>query len=195
VVYSAEYDLHYLQASSDGLEAYLFANQLYWPLGASPPAGEAPYPPLTLDNLLLSQARLKARRLSKSQQAELARLAGSLDLLRSKWRSAWGRKAQHEFRARLNLWRNYLSEYQQDPDGQADRYPYEVRQRVMLQLLEDEVDEIPSAEAELLRLLDQHLRAWLAPGQFVWEADLINVFTQEHYWYLHGILPARLPEV
>jgi hypothetical protein len=185
---SAAFDFGYLQAGLAGLESYLLSKELYWNLGASSPPGEPAFPPLTLSSLLLSQARLHARSLTMEQRDALAQLDEQMDEIRSSWRVAWGRKAAHDFRARLNLWRDFLEEYREKPDANADRYPYEVSRRVMLHLLSSEAVEIPEAEIELLAGLDQLLKAVFIPRDFVWDEDLSSGFPRDPYWYLYGKL-------
>jgi hypothetical protein len=185
---SAEYDLEYLRAIVEGLEDYLLSKELYWSLGVAAPRGEPAFPPLTLGGLLLAQARLHARDLAPGQRDQLVLLEERVDGIRSRWRVAWGRKAAHDFRARLNLWRDFLEEYRQNTQGNVDRYAYEVGRRVMLHLLAPEAESIPPTEAELLAGLDRLLRAVFVPGDFVWEAELAGGFPLEVYWYLYGQL-------
>jgi hypothetical protein len=186
--YSAEYDIRYLEAGLLDLEGYLLSREIYWPVGASAPAGGPPYPRLTLGNLLLSRARLGARPLSPAQTTQLERLDRQLEEKRSQWRAAWGHKAQLEFHHRLNLWRDFLEEYRQNASGNADRYAYESRRRVLLEFLESEAGSIPAAEKELLSGLDLLLKGVFVPGPFIWEPELQDAFPAGKYWYLYGWL-------
>lgn len=183
---SAAYDLGYLRAGLAALEGYLLSKELYWNLGAGPPPGEPAYPALTLSGLLLAQARLHARSLDMAQRDELGRLDEQMDEVRARWRVAWENKAAHDFRARLNLWRDFIEEYREMPEANADRYGYEVQRRVMLHLLTPEAAEIPQAEIQLLQELDAVLRAALVPGDFVWEEELAAGFPKDPYWFLYG---------
>ena len=191
---SFEYDFRYLQAGLDQLEAYLLAPELYWPVGASAPKGEPPYPQLTLGGMLLAQRRLGATAETPAQQAELARLEARLDVLQSQWRTAWGNKARHDFHARFKLWRNYLEEYREKPSAHYDRYPYEVSRRVQLHLLAAEAVDLPPAEIEAVNGLDKLLRAFFSPGPFLWDDRLAASFPQPTYWYLYGALREELIE-
>ena len=121
-------------------------------------------------------------------RAELERLDQTLDDMRSHWRVAWEAKAAREFHARLNLWRDFLQEYRDHPENNADRYAYEVQRRAMLDLLAPDATGAPQAERDLLRSLDQLLRAVLVPGEFAWEPDMQGGFPQDEYWYLYGRL-------
>lgn len=187
---SVEYDLGYLAEAVPALEDYLYSKEIYWAISGSPPRGQPAFPDLTLGNVLLSRARLggweTGAHLSPEQASQLSRLDVQLDALRSKRRVTWGNKAEREFSARLRLWRDFLEDYRQNPDANVDRYAYEVGRRVMLQLLQEEAQEIPAAEQELLASLDGLLRAVLVPDVFVWDPDLAAAFPRQRFPYLYG---------
>jgi hypothetical protein len=187
-----EYDFHFLHAGVEQLESYLLAKDIYRPAGVKAPAGEPPYPQLTLGALLLAKERVKVSVQTSRQQADLDRLLNELETIRSKWRSAWGRKASTEFRARLNLWADFLHEYRTHPEAHDDRYAYEVSRRVMLQLLHPDTLDLPEADVDLLAALDILHKAVFSAGEFIWEEDLKTAFPENPYWYLYGKLPKAL---
>lgn len=186
---SPEYDLRFFQAGIAEMEQYLLAKDIYWPVGISALPGETPYPKLTLGTLLLVQQRLEATTSTAGQHAELLKLKNQLNAVRSRWRTAWGKKAQAEFRARLNLWRDFLSDYRKEPGAHFDRFGYEVGRRAMLHLLAAEADELSQAHVDLLAALDAQLKAVLRPGAFAWDASLSASFPPQEFWYLYGSLP------
>lgn len=188
---SVEYDFGYFTAAITILEKYLLSNDLYWSLADNPPRGEPAYPQLTLGNLLLVHARLKARNLAIHQQIELEKLDTQLEAVAAKWRQAWGKKATREFSARLRLWRDFLEELRSDLDNHADRYIYEVGRRVQLALLADQTSDIPEPERELLAGLDRILEAIFVPGKFIWDQDLAYGFPNPPFWYLYGRVSNR----
>ncbi len=181
-----EYDLQYLEAGLSGVNEYLHSDEVYWPLQAVSQPGQPPFPQLTLDGLLLSAARLRARTLSFQQETRFQHLVSQLEAVRRKRRVAWEKKATHNFRARLTLWRNYLVELRDEPEANADRYPYELTRRVQLALLSEDARQRPAAEDELLSMLDNLLKTLFVPGPFVWDSDLEPGFPRSNYWYLYG---------
>jgi hypothetical protein len=189
-----EYDLRYLKAGVEELEQYLLSSQLYWPVHVVTPTGETPYPRLTPGELLLAREKLITRSLppgyndevTSPVQAKIDRLEGDFEVIRSKWRGNWGKKAAQDFSSRLALWRNFLGDYRKVPDDQAPFYAYEVRTRVILQLLEPEAVGIPAAELDMRTGLDTLLRAILVPGEFIWETALEAGFPKADYWYLYA---------
>ena len=185
---SAEYDLGYMEAAIDLLEKYLLSKQIYWKMIASAPPGDPPFPSLTIGGLLLAQTRTQARQLNSKQNQRLIQLDSEIDRVRSKWRAAWENKARDEYRSRLNLWRDFLEEFRQDPEDNADRYSYEVGRRVMLHLLEGDTRGIPNAEQQMLAGMDSILSGLLVPGEFIWDEELAAGFSQNEFPYLFGTL-------
>jgi hypothetical protein len=167
-------DISFFQAGLESLEAYLLSEELFWPLTGN-------LPRLTVGGMLLAGKRIEVR-----AAGGWTRLSVRLEAVRTKWRSAWERKAGREVHARLDLWKGYLEEVaRKSPD--PGLYSQQVRWRVMLQLLGDEFS-APPRELEAVRGLDAILRtAWL-PGAFVWEAGLSCAFPEPGYWFLYGKL-------
>jgi hypothetical protein len=185
---SCEYDLRFLKAGLEQLREYIHSDAIYWPLGAMAPYGEPPYPQLTLGWLLLSRLRVGSTCLDPAQKMELDRIGQTLVDTRSQWLTAWRKKTQAEFHARLNLWRDFLEDYRKNPPGNYRRYSYEVSRRVLLQLLKDESDHLPDAELEVLDLLDQMLRIVFVPADFIWDNEIVSSFPKTTFWYLYGHL-------
>jgi len=186
---SFEYDLCYLQAALDIFEKYLLSDEVFWPLNTSPPPGEPDYPQLTLDGMLLAAKRLEARQKTRIQKDQLEQAISDLELNRSRWRVAWEQKAKRCFRARLRMWKEFIEEYQNNPQENADRYAYEVRLRVMLDLVKSEINPNNMAEISLLQNLDGYLKKVLTQASFIWDGGLQSGFPTETYWYLYGRLP------
>jgi hypothetical protein len=170
-------DTAYLQAGIPELEAYLLSREIYWPLSTN----RSDLPLLTLGGLLLAQARL-----SISSQP-IQGLSAHLEAVRSSWWVAWETKAGSEFRARFALWKNFLTDYGSNPEEHASAYPYEVRTRVKLHLLDEQLPAHPD-EWDALSQLDNGLKTALVPSSFLWEPALQEVFPSEVYWYLYGKL-------
>lgn len=183
---SIEYDLRYLSSGLSDLESYILSSDLYWPVGVSPPVGEPPYPSLTIGNLLLAHRRLECRSIRPEDYLEYNQLNHSLEKFRVQWQHTWGQKVAREFRARLNLWRDFIEDYRADPAGNIDRYSYEVQRRVELEILKSETQAVHPQELEMLKGLDKFLQVVFEQGNFIWEAELISGFASDTYWFLYG---------
>jgi hypothetical protein len=103
-------------------------------------------------------------------QTRLQSVEAELAAVRDKWRVAWERKAAAELRARLNLWRGYLSDLEGRP-GLGSSYPQEVRNRAMAIDLLDAAGHQPEIKtlSASLDAIDIRLRDTFQPGNFVWE--------------------------
>jgi hypothetical protein len=186
---SLEYDLRYLASGTEILEKYLFSDEVFWPINVSPPEGEPAYPRLTLDGLLLVRTRLMGRSKSPDQQARMEQVISMIEFNRSKWRVAWEGKAGKCYQVRLRMWQNFIQEYQENPHENADRYPYEVRLRVMLELLKAEFKYHSRGEIDLLLGLDGYLKSILVHGGFIWDIEIQAGFPEKEYWFLYGKIP------
>lgn len=180
------YELGYLHAAVDELEAYLLSDDLFWPINAAPPAGGQPFPRLTLGGLALAQKRAAGLSSNRDEVWQVEQIDRRIDVMHHKWRLRWDEKAQREITSRLTQWKNYLQEYRQGPERQVDFYPYEIRWRVMVELLEGQVESLKEHEVEMRSGLDLMLKAVFIPGEFIWEPSLMAAFPTEPFWYLYG---------
>ena len=167
---SQEQNLRYFESALQELKDYLLSDVLFYPL-------TAPLPRLTIGGLLLAQKELEVGNLGTHLYPKLAPI-------KSKWRAAWTKKSARELDARLRLWHNYLNDYRAKPEEYAADYKNEVRLRVMLELLVDEVGETP---AELIAL-DELLRIKIISGEFLWDGNLQSQFPEDKFWFLYGKL-------
>ncbi len=189
---SVEYDLRYFTAGLENLEQYLLSDDIFWPLGINPPDNEPDYPNLTLGWLLVTQARLSGRKLSSIDKDKFEKADSELDSYRSKWRVAWEKKANQCYQVRGRMWRDFLEEYQDNPQEHSDRYSYEVRLRAMMELLKADISQQAEAEVKFLSGLDGYLKSVLQPGDFIWEQEVQPGFPKDEFWFLYGTLPKRL---
>jgi hypothetical protein len=185
---SITYDIAYLQESLEELESYLLSADLYGQVHANAPSNEPPFASLTLGNVLLAREELGAYSLDTDRASVFGDLDHRLEGLRSYWRAAWEEKARREYPARVRQWARFLEEFRRDPENQVDRYPYEARQRVIIQLLGDEVPGVVEENRERLFVLDELLKRDFIEGEFVWDKAMREGFPKEVYWYLWGQL-------
>ncbi len=181
-------DLGYIEAALEELETYLHSGELFGSLRGYPSPGATAFPHLTLGGLLLSLTRSRSRTLSAQNQSRLGHAERQLEMLQSKWRVAWERKANKEYRSRLRQWGNYLNDLQRDADDFADYYAHEIHLRVMLEILKQSAGEISGEDQEILNALDQRLMNRFVPGHFIWDEDLSDTFPKDRFWFLWGKL-------
>lgn len=183
---NSEDHLRYLENGLEILEDYLFSNEMFWTLGGSSSRSQSGLPTLSLGGLLLSRASLLALPLTESERLRFERQEQRLQQVRSRWQVAWSKKAAKSFSVRLRMWGEYINELRENPEEHVGRYAYEVRWRVMLQLLLPEASEIETAELDLLKTLDTALRQHLAGDKFIWEPEMARGFPADEFWFLYG---------
>ena len=163
-------DLKFIETALPELKAYLLSDILYYPMMGN-------LPRLTLGGLLLAQRRLAAGTLGTHLDPKLA-------TVKERWRAMWAKKSEKELKARISLWRNYLDDYRRDRQANPGNYAYEVRWRVIIELLSSEVDQIPAEIAAL----DQLVRLNFVEGDFIWDENLQSQFPKDEFWFLYGTL-------
>jgi hypothetical protein len=182
-------DWAFLRSAAGDLQDYLLSKDLYRPLFPLPEdRGVGELVQLTPGNLLLAQARLAAFSWEPVRAAELAELNAGCERVIRQWKTAFSQKAAHEYHARLDLWREFLQDVLgSTPHRQAD-YPFQVRWRVILELLHPFVTGLSGDEPGILAAVDERLKRSAAPGKFVWEPDLEKRFPEKEFWYLYRVL-------
>lgn len=180
-----EKDWTFLRAAEQDLEGYLLSPELYLPLVADRGSSlEEGMERLTIGNVLLSRARLLAFPWDEKQRIDLEKLTQRIDQLRDRWCAAWQRKIAQEVPARLTLWRNCVIDAIEDRE-RFSGYEYQVRWRVILELLDKEL-EVPLYEStRILAVLDSNLRTVTTRGTFIWQPELQAGFPEDPYWYLY----------
>lgn len=183
-----ENDLEFLRASAPVLEEYLLSDVLYFPLtGEHGRQLTGDSTRLTPGNLLLSQKRVQAAGISQAPDSGVEVL-DQITRTRSRWFSRWKLKVAREIPNRLGLWTNYLNDLGEEPAGRVGDFRYNVRLRVILDLLLHESDDQLVAEKSAIQALDTRLKAKGTSGPFVWDSRLENGFPRDPYWYLYWIL-------
>lgn len=184
--------LRYLEAGAEVLEDYLLSSHLFWDISSTASKGRRKLPNLTMGGLLLAWKLAQAGARTTEQVARFERASAKVEAVHRRWQVAWENKCRQSFLNRLNMWRNFIEEYRDQPEENADRFAYEVRWRAMLHLLQAEGQPIEPAVLNLLEMMDKILRHVLRPGPFVWQEELSGGFPQEEYWFLYGQLPREL---
>jgi hypothetical protein len=177
----------YIQAAIEELEAYLLSEDLFWPINKPAPVASQTFPRLTIGGLRLALKHSAALAIDQKNRWLIDQFDQRVHVIQQKWRLRWEQKAHRELISRLMQWRNYLQELRQEPDRQAAYYPYEVRWRVMVTLLEQDLEELNPEETELRSGLDLMLSAQFVEGEFIWELPLRVNFPQNPYWFLYGL--------
>ena len=177
----------YLRGALNEAKYYLMSKDLFWPLDLTHPIKKAPYPKLTIGNLLYFRYGTIAAAITSYHKQTLNQADSIYKEIKEEWPVAWEEKAELEFRSRLRQWAYYLKEINGNMDAYAPYYPVEVRVRVLLQLLNKELKN-KDREIETLNALDEQLQEIFHNSDFVWEQGLTRAFPKKEFWYLYGYL-------
>ena len=187
-MHSADYNLNLFETIIEELESFLLSNEVFWPLGGSPQKGQPPFPQLSMGQCQLTKKELEAveDELDPNQTLRWAKIRELAWMLRSKWTTAMAQKAMAEASQRLNLWRAYIVDVKESSVA-SDNFPYEVRHRVILDLLSEFTQLLDDDQIrDQLQSLDGILRGMLTgSSQFIWEEPLSRVYPEQEYWYLY----------
>ena len=183
-----EQDRTFISAAVADLENYLLSKELYLPLTA-PRGGQFPkgVERLSLGNVLLCRARLAARQQDDNANG-LDELFHQMDAIQQRWVSAWRAKSLQEYPARLRMWGDYLQEALKDRT-RFSSFAYQVRLRVILQLLETWIEPDLTEFRSLCRAVDARLLAVTEKGPFIWDSSLQRGFPETNFAFLYRKLP------
>ena len=177
----------YLRGALYEAKYYLMSQDLFWPMNLTHPIKKAPYPKLTIGNLLYFRNSTKAAAITTYHKQSIHESNNSYKELKKEWTVAWEEKASMEINSRLRQWKFYLNELKNNIEEYAPYYPVEVRVRVLLQLLNNELKN-KETNNKTLRTLDDQLKLNFNKSDFVWETGLTKAFPKKEFWYLYGHL-------
>jgi hypothetical protein len=180
-----EINIKFAQAGVTELKKYLLSKELFWPIHLGKPSGHAPYPQLTIGNLLFYLKRAEACSENTHSKSRLLKINNKLIAVSSKWRNAWEEKAEKEFNSRLRQWQKYLKEFSKEDRFSLGNYSAEIKVRVLLELLSEEISTDKKIE---LKIFDYSFKSDLKAGEFIWTEEYASGFPKEKYWYLYGEL-------
>lgn len=176
-----EIDRAFLCAAAEELESYLLSKDLYRPLPTG--GGFTTMPVLTVGNILLAQARCMGT--TMDLQDELKKALETIAAIQSKWLSHWRSKAKQDAASRVRLWQQYLEDLFETPHQNISAYAYQVRNRVICELIAAELHGLDEAVNASLLVLDNQLKAHAKPGAFIWETKIEPAFAPDRFWYLY----------
>lgn len=165
-------DRRLLTRSADELEAYLSSKVLLWRVTGV----EIPLCP---GNLLLACHRLR----TLSDSTINLQMDSLMDLLNLR-KASWEKKVNRELPMRVRQWKELVEDYNRESRIDSS-YIYNVRTRVIIDLLISEA-RFPDQVIQMdLEKTDEMLFVMTKNGEFVWDQDLIDSFPNPLYPYLY----------
>jgi hypothetical protein len=184
---SIEFNLRFVETALGDMETYLLQDELFWPI--STPAGINPlFPRLTIANVLLALNDLEAQEdeMAPAQYSEASSLQIQWEALHTKWLSAVETKSIGEMRARLNLWKAYITDLEEQ-DNRKWNYEQEVTQRVRYALLCERIGDtaVPDKLDDLMQTVDRRALSQTSTAEFVWDERLKPLYPPDKYIFLY----------
>lgn len=177
-------DWLFLQAAVSEMEEYLHSQVIHWPLSNNKPRLQGgALPKLTIGNLCLARTRLSGSS-SEKQIQEFDKIIEKIDAIRNRWRVNWGRKAEAEYRERLRLWKVFIEDELTQERGTSD-YRNQVRLRVILELLDEEILAENLVHKTQLQILDEQVLSLTTPCEFIWDEKYQPGFPPGKFWFLY----------
>ncbi len=184
---SKEIERIYAVSSLNALKDYLLSPTQFWPIslpGLSKDE-QSSVPKLTPGNLYLCLRKINTYDYAPNLISGVKDIEERISSILDAWQANWRKKAQLEIPIRINLWDSYLNELKRNPALNMGSYSYQVRNRVILDLLEEELKVAKNDDIVSIRYLDEKLKNLVTDGDFIWQSDLIRGFPKINYWYLH----------
>ena len=162
--------------AAEELENYLDSTQLLWRL-------DSKVGTLTPGNLLLSIKRINA---TDAFQTDLDYQAAvlRLDEIIKRRRASWEKKITLEIPYRIRLWKNSIDEILEEAFIDHS-ITSQVRNRVIIEILLDEVRTIDPRLMIQIDKADNMLKKIGTNGPFLWDSALETCFEKDKFWFLY----------
>jgi hypothetical protein len=165
-------DLAYIKASASELEAFLLSNDVIRQL---------PDLSLSTGGILLAHKRVEAANI----EGKIGSSWDEIEKIHDHWKTAWANKCQHELKMRMRLWGDFILGLAHDGNEPSSAYHHQVRNRVIMQLIEDNHPDHAAEFAESIERKDKLLVKYSADHDFIWEPEVQSGFPKEKFWYLY----------
>lgn len=170
---SIDADQKYVKAAIEQIQLYLSSQNVFWPMGSMPF-------PLTIGNLLFSLRRLSV---SGSSEQLAAEVTSQLEETRKANRALFQQKEKVELKARLREWTANQEEWS-EAGLTASVLATEVRNRTIITLLINDLDQDSVTDSLQLDSTDQNFKSITELGNFIWDEELARVFPADEFWFL-----------
>ena len=184
---SKEIERLFAESTLNELKDYLLSSTLFWSL--SLPGinkdEKSSIPKLTPGNLYLCLRKINTYVFTPDLNLGVKDIEAGIFVILEHWQSNWRKKAELEYPIRINLWESYLRDLKINPALNMGSYRYQVRNRIILDLLDEEINIAKNDDILHIRSLDDNLKKLVTDGDFIWQSDLIRGFPKNQYRYLY----------
>lgn len=139
---------------------------------------------LTLVNILQTQ-RL---RLTAEQNHQLDSVLHIVEYVQKQFHTHFQDMIVYEIMARLNRINWVLHDCEKGKAGYIDNFPAEMRNRQRIEELVKALGHEMAADVAMrIERIDKRLRQITRRVDFIWPAELQNIYPEEPYWYLYSL--------
>jgi hypothetical protein len=168
-------DLDYLKSSPSELETYLLSKDVIRQL---------PDMTFSAGGVLLAHKRLSAANLDAQVQSDWQ----EIEVIIGHWKTAWAAKCHMELKMRLRQWGDFILGFASDKNEPSTAFRHQVRNRVIMQLIEENIPAEAAEFDESIKRKDKILEKYSVENDFIWEPEVQNGFPREKFWYLYRIM-------
>ena len=180
-----ERELVYLNNAVEELEDYILSKTLYWPISIPGRLRLISSTTLTVGNIYFSLQILENDLINPGQRVSKQSIIHRIEEISNQWRINWAEKAKEEFTSRLSLWENFLQDLLDENRGAMQEYRSQVRNRVLLRLLEMKASVNIPQQLNKLRNIDSAYNKITKETDFIWDRELISSFPKSVYHFLY----------
>ena len=177
------------RAMARELNGYLRGGKLHFELRVDAPGGSLPVV-MTLGALLENLAALRREQgaLTPVQLEELQDALRDVERDRRLLAGPWRSILRRELKALVNAWRWYVDELEAQQPRARENYAGEVRKRLRIALLLEELGQSPdlTGDREKLAVDDARLRQRFRDGDYVGPGGANQAYRPERAWWLYG---------
>jgi len=178
-------DLEYeiLNEITSDWELFLFSNEIYWQLNLSNKKLSPSEPKVRISpgRLLISSFILQNTTRFKNDL-----ILNQFLLLKNQWLANWQKKVTGELPVRIRQWNQFILDLRSDSEFSQPQMNNQLQIRLMIGLLIDELIETEIGQyLQQITILDQKYKYATLENGFIWESELMDIFSPVKYWYLY----------
>lgn len=171
---------------------FILADRLYRTLLVHTAEGDR-QPTMSAGRFLMSIRHLEHERqkLTHEERSALDSAQSRLETIRIHLSARYLDKLLHELRGQVSSWRWFLDDCLSGSGGCEEIYPGDVRSRVRIELLLEELEQLGAESVNETRIQvatqDSRLRAIWLPGPFIWQDENPSAYPEKEFWFLYGL--------
>lgn len=183
MMWKTELEYEILNEITSDWELFLFSNEIYWQLN--------------LSNKKLSPSERKVRIsagrllissfiLQNTTRFKNDLILNQFLLLKNQWLANWQKKVTGELPVRIRQWNQFILDLRSDSEFSQPQMNNQLQIRLMIGLLIDELIETEIGQyLQQITILDQKYKYATLDNGFIWESELMDIFSPVKYWYLY----------